>query len=303
MDIHFLQSPAWQAFQEALGRRTFSTGGDGWHYLAILEESGGFKRLYCPYGPVASSDESLAEALASLKALAKDNGATFLRVQPTGADFSREQLSHHHLHPIDFSQPSHTWLLDLQEDTDTLLANMKQNNRNIYRNYAKKGLVYETSQNPADIDHLTSLLHHTAEKNRISVHSDSYFQTQAEALLPLDAASLHFMKYDDAIIAAALVYEDATTSYYAHAASSFEHRNLNAATALLGEIIFDAKRKGKRYFDFYGIAPTDDPKHRWAGFNAFKKSFGGFERTYSDTYELPVRPLAYLAYSLLRKLR
>lgn len=303
MHVHFLQSPAWEAFQKAQGRQTYAVSGEGWQYLAILESSSGFKRLYCPYGPVVTSIDALVEALQSLKDLAKQTGVTFLRVQPTGVMISREDCATLELQPITFSQPSHTWLLNLRADQDTLLANMKQNNRNIYRNYSKKGLSYEQSTYPEDMHYLSSLLEVTAQNNHITVHTPAYLALQAKTLIPLGAATIHLMRYEGNVIAAALVYEDDLTSYYAHAASSFEHRNLNAATALLAEIIFDAQRKGKKTFDFYGIAPTDDPSHRWAGFSAFKKSFGGYEMTYNDTYELPVRPLAYRAYSLLRKLR
>ncbi len=303
MNIHFLQSKAWQTFQEAEGKRTFRKEGDGWQFLAILEESSGFKRLYCPYGPVAASPEALVQALAALRQLANENSVTFLRLQPTGASFSDQELSTLGLKPVHYSQPSHTWRLSLTDPEDVILANMKQNNRNIYRNYRKKGLVYERSTNPDDITRLTSLLHGTASHNKISVHPDSYFEVQTASLIPIGAASLHFITFENDTIAAALVYEDETTNYYAHAASSFEHRNLNAATALLGEIIFDAKKSGKKLFDFYGIAPTDDPNHRWAGFTAFKKSFGGYEVTYPETHELPIRHLPYLVYKLLKRLK
>jgi len=303
MDIHFLQSKAWQTFQEAEGRKTFLEEGDGWHFLAILEESAGFKRLYCPYGPVATSVKTLSDALTRLRQLVKEQSATFLRIQPTGASFSKNDLASLSLRPVDYSQPSHTWCLDLTDTDDVILANMKQNNRNIYRNYRKKGLLYEKSIDPSDITRLTSLLHGTAAHNKISIHPDSYFEAQAASLFPIGAASLHFIAFEGQTIAAALVYHGDTTNYYAHAASSFKHRNLNAATALLGEIIFDAKKSGKKVFDFYGIAPTDDPDHRWAGFTAFKKSFGGYDVTYPETHELPIKPLAYRLYRLLRRLR
>lgn len=303
MQVHFLQSSAWETFQSALGRQTFRRTGTDWEFLAVSEASAGFKRLYCPYGPVVSSEQALGQALAALQELARQEHATFVRLQPTGTNISRENLRKHGLKQVAFSQPSHTWMLDLTQSEETILSHMKQNTRNICRNYRKKGLVYEQSSDPKDIAYLTSLLQQTANMNRITVHSDAYFTKQAEALVPIGAASLHLMKYQSEVIACALVYEDQTTSYYAHAASSFEHRKLNAATALLGEIIFDAKRKGKTLFDFYGIAPTDDSSHKWAGFTSFKKSFGGYERHYSDTYELPVRKASYSLYSLLRKLR
>ena len=39
----------------------------------------------------------------------------------------------------------------------------------------------------------------------------------------------------------------------------------------------DAKEKGLKHVDLWGVAPEDQPDHKWAGFTAFKKSFGGRE--------------------------
>jgi lipid II:glycine glycyltransferase (peptidoglycan interpeptide bridge formation enzyme) len=51
------------------------------------------------------------------------------------------------------------------------------------------------------------------------------------------------------------------------------------------------------------VAPEDQPNHKWAGFTAFKKSFGGREVTYPGTWDLPVKKVRYGAYQLARKAR
>ena len=61
--MHFTQTEAWQAFQKQLGRQTFRQSGDGWEYLAVLEEGNRNKRLYCPNGPYARDVQSFEEAL------------------------------------------------------------------------------------------------------------------------------------------------------------------------------------------------------------------------------------------------
>ncbi len=302
MMIHFLQSPAWQSFQQAEGRTTFLESGPGWHFLAILETGSGFRRLYCPYGPVAKDRALLEVALQRLRDIALENRIDFLRLQPTGTAFTSQTLTSLGMNPIHYSQPSHTWRIDLTPSEDEILAGMRQNNRNLYRNYTKKGLVYEKSHNPDDIHRLTTLLHHTAQRNDIAIHSDRYLESQATALMP-DYASLHFLTIDGETVAAAMIYEGEDMNYYAHAAGSYDHRKLGAPTALLAEIIMDAKRSGKTSFDCFGIAPNDDPDHKWAGFTKFKQSFGGYAFDYPNTHELPIHPLRYRAYQLLRKLR
>ena len=75
-----------------------------------------------------------------------------------------------------------------------------------------------------------------------------------------------------------------------------------ATVGLLTSAIFDAKEKGLKYFDFWGIAPANAPKdHPWAGFTKFKKSFGGFPVEYAGTYDIVLNPTKYRLYNLARK--
>lgn len=304
MQLHYLQSASWQTFQETLGRKVFHRKGDGWEYRAILEPARlGLGRLYCPYGPTATSQRALTNALASLDALARSQKVAYIRIQPLGYQLTPADIRRYRLQKTDYSQPAHTWHIDVTRPLEEIIADMKQNNRNLYRTYKKKGLEYTKSTDPADITRLTSLLKGVASHNQIAVHSDDYFIAQATALLPSGAASLHFMTFEHETIAAALVYEDDYTSYYGHAAASHEHRKLGASTALLACIIADAHTNKKQVCDLYGVTTSDDPNHRWAGFTKFKKSFGGSLHTLSPTYEVGVSPLRYTLYRVAKQLR
>lgn len=297
---HFLQSDAWQRFQQSLGRQTFRAQGNGWEYLAILEPASfGLSRLYCPYGPTVESREAFEAALGSLKTLARKFGVAYLRLQPVGISIPPNSK----LRAVNYSQPTHTWCIDLTQPEDAILQAMKPNTRNIYRNYRKKGLTHTVSYNPRDISRLTTLLHEVAEHNHITTHSDAYFRAQAETFLPQGDAALHFITKDTETIAAALVYLDESTAYYAHAAASHAYRKFNASTALLAEIIINAKQQGKTSCDLYGITTSSDPAHKWAGFTKFKQSFGGYLVDYNQTLEYPLKPVRYFALSSARKLK
>lgn len=302
--MHFLQSSAWESFQNELGRTTFRRSGDGWSYLAILEPGRfGTSRLYCPYGPTVDSPRALNTAIESLKALAQSCQAMSIRIEPVGIAASDLPVKQQRLKRIDYSSPASTWCIDLTATEDEIVANMNQNNRSIYRNYHKKELKHSVSTKPADIKYLIRLLEQVAQHNNITVHSDSYFKTQAKALLKQKAAEIHLIRLKRQVIAAALVYIDEDTSYYAHAAADHKHRKLNASTALLAEIIIHSKKQGLKVCDLYGITTSDDKHHNWAGFTKFKKSFGGYQVDYNETYEIAVKPLAYLIYSSLRAIK
>lgn len=302
MTQHFLQSEAWEKFQQTLGSDTLRREGDGWSYLAIAEHGGGLTRLYCPYGPTVVSLEALDAALESLKTEAKKRGAAFVRVQPYGISLNESDTSDRGMKPVEYSQPVATRNIDLSPSLDDIAAAMSQSKRSVIRNYRKKGLTYRTSQNPEDIEVFLPLLHDIAERNRISVHSDDYIRKQAAALIP-DNASLHFIELDGRAISGALLFEDNETAYYAHAGTAAEYYRLQANTALVGEMIAYAKNRGKKRFDLYGIAPDDNPHHRWAGITGFKAGFGGEVVRYNPTYDIALKKLPYFVYNMLRSLK
>lgn len=302
--ISFLQSKAWRTFQQKLNRETFTDSGDNWSYLAIKESGILNTRLYTPYGPVAMDETSFGSAVTSLKKVAHQQGVTFIRVEPQSG-VTTDYLKSHDFRPVTYQQlqPAHTQIIDLSHTKDEILAVMSQNSRNITRNYHKKGVAIRTSHDPSEITVLTSLLARVAHRNHITPHSEEYFRTQALALFPIKAATLYIAEFENTPIAAALVYDSTDTRTYAHAAANDEYRKLSAGTALVGQMILDAKDAGLKYFDLYGIAPNDNPKHPWAGFTRFKKSFGGKEVTYPGAWDLPLRPLQYWIYRTYQSIR
>ncbi len=295
---HFLQSLAWSKFQQSLGRKVVAQSGDGWSYQAYLETGVGNRRLYCPY-PVFKDNEKLDELLASLQAQAKKLDCTFLRFE-FGSTPSTKFLSEHKFRRVTYQQlqPSHTQVIQLSPSKDDILAQMSQNSRNITRNYHKKDIVIHTSHDVKDITILTDLLSHVAQRNHIATHSSVYYQKQAETLFPSKAATLYYATVGKIPIAAALIVDSESTRYYTHAAANDTYRKLSAGTALVGQMILDAKDKGLSEFDLYGIAPSDSPAHPWAGFTKFKQSFGGEPVTLQGTWDLPLKSFEYEVYRL-----
>lgn len=302
---HFLQSDAWRAFQEALGRRTFIGTGKGWHYMAVLETGRANTRLYCPYGPVCNSPEAFDGALASLLALAKTQGATFIRVEPTeGIDAA--ELKRRGFKRVTYNQlqPAQTQVITLAGKTaEDVLADMVPSTRNRYRNYQKKGMEIHESNDPADVELFLRFIKKVAKRTHLTPHSDDYFRMQVQALFPLGAGKLFYVTVDGQPAAASISFEGETTRSYAHAAADDDYRKLAPGTVLVAHMILDALAAGKERYDLYGIAPADDPHHPWAGFTKFKQQFGGEPVQYAGTWDLPVQPLVYYGYRSYQILR
>lgn len=302
---YFLQGPDWANVQRALGRTVHEQSGEGWRFLAVEETNAAGKVLYAPYGPLAESLAAFDAALAALTALARRCGAMAVRLEPVSAGFATADagtvLRSRGLRPAPANlQPELSWIVDLDGDFKDVLADMKPVNRNLYRNIHKKGVTFRSSHDPAEISVLLEFLHMTAARNGFKPQSDDYLTEVARTLMPAGAATLFIAELEGTPIAAALAYDSADTRTYAHAALDDTHRKLSAGIPLLVTLMADAKDKGLAHVDLWGVAPADQPDHKWAGFTAFKKSFGGREIAYPGTWDLPVNKLRYSAYQLAR---
>lgn len=64
----------------------------------------------------------------------------------------------------------------------------------------------------------------------------------------------------------------------------------------------DAKNYGSKYYDMYGMPPTDDPNHPMHGLYQFKTGFGGKNIHRPGTFDIPAS-LFYKSYSAAENLR
>jgi lipid II:glycine glycyltransferase (peptidoglycan interpeptide bridge formation enzyme) len=311
---HFLQGEAWAGFQRALGKEVVRLEGDGWQVSAVLEAPSGLggkphRRLYAPYGPSAASEKSLKVALEALQQAGKEYRVSYVRVEPIVAsqpDGNRLNWSKFGLHPNSRAfQPDRTLLLDLRPGEEELLQGMSSTNRNLWRTYKNKGISMHISYNMADLTPFLAMLHETAKRTGIITHDDDYFAMMAESLFPGKHAGLAYAEHEGKPIVAAIFFDDILdgTRYYAHAGSFDAARKLQANSPLLTYLIMDAKTQGRQTFDFYGVAPPDAGQdHPWSGHSRFKRSFGGQDKIYSGTWELPINKNLFKAAKLTRKL-
>ena len=297
MKIPITQSEAWHSLQQALGETSFLEQGSGYHYLAILKSTPVGKYLYLPYGPVIETKSGLENALKSLHNLASRYQAIFTRVEPQSQEFIRHLPGSAKKSP-DLS-PAETWVLDLSGTDEELKNRLPSRLLRYYKSASKKGITVETSHNPDDIHYLLDLQKALAREKGISTFSEEYLKTE----LAQSFATLYLVRQENTVISAGLVFDDKDTRYNLQGAQSEAGRKLHATGILTIQLILDAKDKGFKTFDFWGIAPEGAPAtHPWAGFTAFKKTFAGREVDYCGTYDLVYHSVKYRLYQLLRRL-
>ena len=309
MNIPIIQSVDWQHFQEALGEKCFLVHEPDYHYLAILKTTPVGNYLYLPYGPAADSKKSFDKALKSLEALGREQSAIFIRIEPQWSEAAK-YLPPSAKKSKDLN-PAHSLIISLDRTREEILADVPRRTRGYFNTYAKKGITIEVSKSPADIHHLVELQKSLAKSKGIGVFSEDYLKTQ----LSQPFANLYLVKYNPThadehpdpsatkVIAAVLVFDDATTRYYIQAAQDKAYTKLAAPSIVVCQMLVDAQEQGLKYFDFWGIAPEGAPaSHPWAGFTKFKQSFGGSPVEYAGTYDIVLRPAKYHLYQLTRRL-
>lgn len=245
-------------------------------------------------------------------------------------------------------QPDHTLILNLAQSEQGLLTQMKPKGRYNIKLAEKKGVKirqagstngsksFNSGQFQKDLKSFHEILTETASRDGFHGHDENFYKNMIEDLQNNLAysnsppgvsqnsnhdsvnshspyATLYLAEYDNQIIAACLntFFKDTATYYYG--ASSNLHRNVMAPYLLHWQAIKDAKQKGCKFYDFFGIAPTHEHSecasqqstnpHPWSGVTDFKKKFGGQEISYQKPQEFPFKKTLYLLYRAYKKLR
>ncbi len=214
--------------------------------------------------------------------------------------------------------PQDTLVLDLTKSEEELLSEMKPKGRYNIKLAEKKGVKIEKHTGNDDtqtskkalkktIDDFYELLGDTTARDGFTRHPKEIYLDMIENLTPQKTqfhinhkpqAILYLAKFENIPVAGmiAVTYKDTTTYYYG--ASSNEYRNTMAPYLLQWHAIKEAKKEGFKYYDFMGISPENDQKHKLAGVTDFKNKFGGIHLTYIQPQEHAFKKLLYLAYKL-----
>jgi Acetyltransferase (GNAT) domain len=308
MGGHFLQSTLWQRVQIALGHEVIWARDEEWMWAGAIR-AGRFPRyVYVPHGPTATSGNAMIAAFAGAVDAARTRSLDFVRAEPAGAA-ALPALEASSANPTRSIQPRWTWVLDLTPDEAALRRGLSAGHRGAINAAPRRGLTFRVSSDPDDIEIFLRLQERTAAAGRFRGQEQSYHRAVARTLLPEQAGALYFAEAHGEAVAAALCFDFSGTRYYAHAVSDPDAgRRLQAAAPLVWQMILDARARGARRFDFWGIAPPPiaapgAAPHPWDGFSQFKRSFGGEAVERAGTWDFGVRSWRHSLYRAAVRLR
>lgn len=308
----FLQSWNWGEFQERMGNKIWRFGvyeNDGCLTSIILAVKVRARRgtfLLVPHGPIInpklqnpnskqitnSKFQILKTLLEKLKEIAREEGASFIRMVPL---WERNEENQKVLRDFGFREsPMHasayeaTWKLDIMAPEDELLKNMRKTTRYLIRQAQKNpDIEIIKSDRIEDIGLYNKLNQEVAKHQRFVPFSFEYINNEFEVFSKDNQVLLFFGKYKGELAAAALIVFWSGIGFYHQAALNPKYHKIPIAYILQWEAIKEAKKRGCKMYDFWGYV---DPKskHPWAGPTLFKMGFGGRAFGYIKTQDLPL---------------
>jgi len=268
--------------------------------------------LFVPHGPIVADEKNMIKIIEELKTylvkLGKKEKAAFVRISPLLLKSEENLQIFRDLDfrdaPIHMMHPEKTWILDIGKDEETLMREMKKNHRNLIRRAEKDGVTIEMSDSEESLKAFYDIHMETVERHHFVPFSYEYIKSEMEAFRRDDRIKIFNARYEGKIISSAIVVFYGDEAFYHHGASSSEYARVPSSYLALWEAICEAKRRGIRKFNFYGIV-DDNPKHPWFGLSRFKKGFGGYEVNLVHCQDLPLNWKYYITYfiELIRKIK
>lgn len=277
----------------------------------------GFSYLYCPRGPIFSdnlSAEDRREVLTMILGAARHIAETTpkielcVRLEPPLPMSTSGQLRSLDLVTTNGIQPQHTQIIDLSLEDLQLLSQMHPKTRYNIGLAERHGIkVWREEDSAKGMEAFASLLKLTAQRHNFKIHSLAHYHRIIRTLdgengAPAAELWLAGIK-DEQPLAAAISIKWGNTSTYLHGASDPAFKHLMAPNLMQWQMMKNAKALGYKYYDFWGIAPADQPKHPWAGFTRFKQGFGGQAVEFVGAWDFVQQPGWYNLYRLYQHLR
>ena len=296
----FLQSWNWGEFQILQGNKIWRLGIYNVNNLVavslvtkVMAKRGTF--LFIPHGPVIKNQVSISKyqvlnaVLGELKKLAIREKASFVRISPI---WERNESNNRVFQSLNFRlSPIHmhaevTWQLDIQLSEEELLAGMRKSTRYLIKQAQKnKDIKIEKSSSIKDLEKFLPIYISTAERHHFTIFPEDYLQDELAAFVTDKQIQFFFGKYKGEIISAAIFVFWQDIAFYHHSGSLSKYSKIPVNYLLQWEAIKEAKRRGCKIYNLWGIAPGIQKikkrkvsKHPWAGLSLFKMGFGGYCR-------------------------
>ena len=314
-DANFLQSWAWGDFHEArkktVVRRIAIDQSNGiiGAYVGQVETAKRGTYMAIAGGPIMNwgNKKLVAAIFDDIKELGRQNKCSFVRIRPQIIDNDEnrklfEQTLGLKPAPIYLSVEL-AGVLDISKSEEEILAGASQGLRRKIRKAQKNDITVSTSTNPEDIKEFYQIQLQTAARQKFVEFSEDFLRKQFEAFVKYDEVKLYTAKLGDEILAQNFMIFYGNEASYHYGVSTELGTRYSGAPLLHMQAMRDARERGIKRYNFWGITKLDEVNHRFYGVSQFKRSFGVEELPYLHAHDLIIDPVKYRLDYAFEKLR
>ena len=302
-EANFLHSWYWGVFHEALNHRVVRIGifRDGQLVgasQAIVEPARRGRHMVIPGGPIMDwQDANLTKVwLSAITRAAKQQQCIFVRVRPQLLD---TQDNRRLFKKLGFHKsPMHvtadlTSQLYLSKSDEEIKHGMRKGARYDLNRAQKLNIKIEADEQGKYLDEFYQLQLETAKRHKFVPFSKKFLSEQFKAFAVPGKVVMYRSSIDGKLLAMAFIIFYGPEAAYHYGASTELARQYPAAYVLQWQAIAEARRRGCKRYNFWGVAEHGQTKHRFYGVSVFKRGFGGEDVAYLPARDLIINPLKY----------
>ena len=300
---NFLHSWNWGQFHQNLGKTIYRLGflknktltGV---MLCIVEKAKRATYLTVPGGPVIDwGNTDLVNLFKqTIEKIAEDENCSFVRVRPQILEneensqlFASLGFKHAPMHLT----AELTRQLDLTKSEEQLLSEMRKTTRYEIKQAIKLGIKISVSKDPKDIDEFYKLQRETARRQHFVEFDKKFLEEQFSVFIKDNQVLLFTASLGRLKLAQAFIIFYGKEADYHYGASTLDGRKYPGAYLIQWEAIKEAKRRGMKRYNLWGVAPEGQTHHRFWGVSVFKRGFGGQDIEYLHAQDLVINPFSY----------
>jgi lipid II:glycine glycyltransferase (peptidoglycan interpeptide bridge formation enzyme) len=173
------------------------------------------------------------------------------------------------------------WILNLEPSEEVIWQGLRKTMRNLIRRAERENVIIRPENN---VENFIKLHKYTVAKHHFAPYPDQLFREQFGAFKDDQQAMVWTAFHENQPLASAIVMYYGNTASYHHGASITS--KIPAPYLLQWQAIKEAKNRGCKYYNFWGIYPDNNPK--LAGVSQFKRGFGGYQKDLLPGQDLPL---------------
>lgn len=312
-EANFLQSWDFYEFHKSRGKKIVrrilvEKGKIVGAYAGVIETAKRGTYMAIAGGPIMDWDNKklVKSVFDDIKAQGVQGKCDFIRVRPQLelSDYSMELMKELGLKKAPmYLSVEYAGIIDLRKNEAEVLAGASQGFRRKLRKAEKYDIEVSADADDASIKEFCRLEKLHSERQKYVAFSSDFLRKQFDAFRKHDEVLIYTAKKDGETLAQNFMIFYGKEASYHYGVSSDLGTKYSAAPLLHLKAMEEARKRGCKRYNLWGIVGIDEKEHRFYGVSEFKRSFGCEEYKYTPAHDLVLRPKRYQVTKLVEKIR